>query len=147
MPDREHAAMDGMQARATNSAIDRAPPDAGGEELGPRHHAMLAPGKRRDHGIRRSRRTFAIAIGANVRLDRHATIVAPCASQITTESSRFGNKTPPNARGRPPCAPPPGAGKTAAYRAELYPVDGTKSSGSLGTTAVSAAADDAVRCA
>src|SRR3954447_5427447 len=74
-------AMHHVEPPAGPPPVDRANSQAGGEQLGARHNAVLAPRERRNPRIRRSRRVFTITIGVNVRLYRHTAIVAPRASR------------------------------------------------------------------
>src|SRR4051812_7271290 len=74
--DSEDTAMERMQPRAGDPAIDRPTSEPGGEQLCPRYDPVLPGRERSDHTVERSRRTFTITIGANVRLDRHAPMVA-----------------------------------------------------------------------
>jgi hypothetical protein len=87
--DREHTTVKRMQHAAGDATVDRATPDSGGEQLGTSDHAVLASRKLGDEVVRRTSRAFATAEVAKTRLDRHAGIVAPRASRITTQTQRF----------------------------------------------------------
>jgi hypothetical protein len=87
MPDGEDAAMQGMQPGAGNAPVDRATPHAGRKELRSRYDAVLPVRESRDDGVHGTSGTLAITIGANVRLDRHAAIVATIASRKKTRTA------------------------------------------------------------
>jgi hypothetical protein len=105
MPDRIHAAVEGQQETDGDAVLDRPTADAALDELRMRDDAMLARRERRDHFLDATRRTLSRYFSPNVRLDRHAAMVATAASRITTESHQHRARTPPTqAPSRPRCA-------------------------------------------
>jgi hypothetical protein len=99
--DGEDAAVQRMQPPQRDTMIDRAAPDAQRRQLRPRHHAVLARREVGDLGIDGSSRTFAMDVNANVRLDRHGTIVAIPACRITTGLHQSRGRSARAARAHP----------------------------------------------
>ena len=86
MPDGIDAAVQRMQPAQRESVLDRIRSEAEVEELCARDDAMLPSRNRRDRRLHTTRRTFGAHNALNVRLVRHARIVAIRASRISTQT-------------------------------------------------------------
>jgi hypothetical protein len=87
--------MERLQEVPLDPALDRTAPDAGRKQLRAGDNPVLPARERSDHLIRR---TFATCGVVNVRLDRHAAIVAIRALRITTRTAN--SQSPSSARRR-----------------------------------------------
>ena len=105
MADRVDPAMQSMQPSCPGAVLDRARAEPDRAELPRGHHAVLAHRQRRDRLLDRTRRTFGLCGDPNVRLARHAPIVATRVSRITTQTQRFSRRAPRAAASRTPAAP------------------------------------------
>jgi hypothetical protein len=74
--DREHGAVNDVQATALEAMVDRSGAEPQLGQLRTRHDAVLAHGQARDRRVRRTSVTFAPYVGAKVNVDPHARMVA-----------------------------------------------------------------------
>jgi hypothetical protein len=109
MPDRIDAAVQRLQHAGHDATVDRIFAHVGADQLPASDDSVLARRQAGDRLVGRSRRTFAAPETGNVRLDRHAPMVAPTASRITTELQRLCTKTQAQAPSRHRCRSPANA--------------------------------------
>jgi hypothetical protein len=85
VPNGIHAAVHPVKPTQRDAVLDRVRSEADVEKLRARQHSVLPAGDVGDRVVNRTRRTFGGYFAHNVRLVRHAPILATRASRITTQ--------------------------------------------------------------
>ena len=89
-----------LQPPERDAVFDCTDPEPEGEQLRPRHHAVLPTRERRDRLVDSTRGRSGLYLSPDRPLDRQAPIVAACASRITTHRTNSAQER--HRRRRPP---------------------------------------------